>query len=525
MAPTSSEDTFCDKELIPMSLDISGGDAAVMPTVVVIAVAKGHPLIKLAKALPWTGLMTLVTPDLKRSTRKGFWWKGPKLLVRVHLAAYILQKIYDLTDRQIEYGLRDNAAYQLFAGKDIVIGWHAPDHTKVEEFRSRLSPETQRTLANQIAKVAVAMGFADPRETDIDSTVQEANVAYPSDANLMTKLAGLGRKVVDFLKEKASGLLPTGIVIDMKAIKTKARAYFFLPKNSDIDRRRQVFKELHRFVKQQLRPVVDICNTLSPRQMARLPWNVRRAAEQIRMQAWRYLLDVGHFTRTHTIKAGKVLAFHAHAVACIRKGKVGKENEFGRVFQLGRIKGNFMYVMASTSLRMADKQSLLPMVSEHAALFGAGTLTSISTDKGYWSGKNQRDLRRRKIPEIGMQCPVNVKRHLNSPDPEVDERLRNRRAGIEPVIGHIKTIEGRAIAPKSNEKRRSHAGGRVCVCLWFQSAAAHQTAISVDGNSDINPLKNERFGAVTDGILRRIAPQDRPWRFSRQGLTKANFFS
>jgi len=72
------------------------------------------------------------------------------------------------------------------------------------------------------------------------------------------------------------------------------------------------------------------------------------------------------------IKAGKVLAFHAHAVACIRKGKVGKDKEFGRVFQLGRIKGNFLYVLASTSLRMEDKQSFAPMLAEHAVLFGAG---------------------------------------------------------------------------------------------------------------------------------------------------------
>ena len=66
-----------------------------------------------------------------------------------------------------------------------------------------------------------------------------------------------------------------------------------------------------------MRPVVDAC----------------AAIDQINSHAWRYLLDVGHFTRTHMIKAGK-------------------DKEFGRVFQLGRIKGNFLYVLASTSLRI-----------------------------------------------------------------------------------------------------------------------------------------------------------------------------
>jgi hypothetical protein len=82
----------------------------------------------------------------------------------------------------------------------------------------------------------------DPSETDIDSTVQEANIAYPSDANLMTKLAGLGCKVIDFLRERTHGLLPRGLIVDMKAVKAKARAYFFMPKSAGMEKRREVFK-------------------------------------------------------------------------------------------------------------------------------------------------------------------------------------------------------------------------------------------------------------------------------------------
>jgi hypothetical protein len=420
-----------------MSLDVSGGDIAVKPATVTIPVTKDHPLIKLANALPWALLIDLVVPDLKRTTAKGFWWTGRRLLVRVHLAAYILQKLYDLTDRQVEYGLKDNAAHQVFAGKGIVAGWRSPDHTKVEEFRSRLSPVTQRALANEIAKVAVGLGFADPSELDIDSTVQEANIAYPSDANLMSKLAGLGKRVVDFLTTKTRGFLPSGVTVDMKAVKAKARSYFFMAKNTVIEKRREVFMDLHRLIKQQVRPVVEACARLGGGRLERMPWYIRRAVDQINSYAWRYLLDVGHFTRTHTIKAGKVLAFHAQAVACIRKGKIGKENEFGRVFQLGRIKGNFLFVLASTSLRMDDKQSFIPMLAEHATLFGDGSIKSTTADKGYWSAKNQRALTSRRIVS-GLQRPANIKSRLGVPSPEVQERLRNRRAGIEALIGRTK---------------------------------------------------------------------------------------
>jgi len=421
-----------------MSIDMSGSATPVAPAAVSISVTNEHPLLRLANALPWAMLIDVVVGDLKKTTAKGFWWRGRKILVRVHLAAYLLAKLYNLTDRQVEYGIRDNAAYRLFSGCSIVPGWHAPDHTKVQEFRSRLSAETQRTLANEMAKIAVGLGFADPSETDFDSTVQEANIAYPADASLMTKLAGLGRKVIDYLKDKTRGLLPDDLAVDMKTVKEKARKYFFMSKNTDIEARREVFKELHRFVKQQMRPVVDLCSRLHPRRHANLPWNIRRAVDQIGADAWRYLLDVGHFTRKNTIKAGKILSLHARKVACIKKGKVGKDKEFGRVFQLGRIKGNFLFVLASTSLRMDDKQSFIPLVEEHARLFGDGVLKSASADKGYWQAKNQREITKRGVTESGLQRPANTKNKQGLPSKEVQERLRDRRAGIEPLIGHAK---------------------------------------------------------------------------------------
>jgi IS5 family transposase len=96
------------------------------------------------------------------------------LRVRIHLGLYILQQLYNLTDRQAEYALHDNAAFRLFCGYGCVKPWHVPDHTKIEEFRSRLQPETQRTLANQLAVYAVKLKIAHPAQFDIDSTVQEA---------------------------------------------------------------------------------------------------------------------------------------------------------------------------------------------------------------------------------------------------------------------------------------------------------------------------------------------------------------
>lgn len=99
-----------------MTIDISGCESKLASASIHISIEENHPLIMLGNALPWSALAEIILPDLKRTTAKGCWFMGRKLLVRVHLAAYTLQKIYDLTDRQVEYFLKDNAAYQSLAG-------------------------------------------------------------------------------------------------------------------------------------------------------------------------------------------------------------------------------------------------------------------------------------------------------------------------------------------------------------------------------------------------------------------------
>lgn len=177
-----------------MSLDTDGFDQPIHGGTVNLTIQEQHPLIKLANALPWPTLLDFILSDLKR-TEKQCWWRGRPLRVRIHLGIYLLQQLLNLTDRQAEYALRDNAAFQLFCGVGLLEKWHAPDHTKIEAFRSRLTPETQRQLANQLAVHAVKLNYACPTQLDVDSTVQEANISPVSSANLLVKTAQLAKRI------------------------------------------------------------------------------------------------------------------------------------------------------------------------------------------------------------------------------------------------------------------------------------------------------------------------------------------
>jgi transposase, IS5 family len=421
-----------------MSICSSGLDTLCCGQAVTIDVSPTHPLIQLAMVIPWHTLAESVLPDLKRTTAKGKWWLGRKLTLRIHLGAFLLQWLYNLTDRQADWAIKDNAAYQLFCGRGVVDTWHTPDHTKIEAFRSRLSPETQRQIANQVAVWATELGFADPSRMDIDSTIQEANIAYPSDAQLMVKMTLLVNKVWMYMKKDVSffaGFIPT---VDVKAVKAKVRAYWFRDRKS-AQQKQTAFEELWHESFTQICHVKKYFAILLDYDIERMSWNIRRAFDQVNEYCSHFFLHVASFMCRGVMVPEKVLSFHAKAISCFNKGKLSKGLQFGRAFQLGRIGGNFLLVGSCTSLRMEDIDSVRPMIGDHQELFGKGTLKSCGTDKGYYSAANRQYLQSLDgLDEFCLQQSGLDLNRLSEGEAEIHARLVNRRSGIEPLIGHTK---------------------------------------------------------------------------------------
>lgn len=422
-----------------MSICHFGMNINIQASNVSINIASNHPLIRLGNALDWENIADVVLPDLKKTTKGGKWWLGRKLKLRIHLGVYLLQQIFNKTDRQIEYDVKDNGAYQIFCGRFTVNKWHVPDHTKIEEFRSRLTPETQKILANHIAGLAVNHGFADPSEVDIDSTVQEANMAYPADSSLLKKLGTMCGKAAKFLNETVKTYIKDPLTVNVKRICSKAREYFFLPKNVAKEVKTKKLMSLLNIVCEEIKPVVGACSNLSETYIKGIDWNHAKRIEQLRTLVSQYLKDVRTYLLTGSMVATKILSFHLKEVVCFTKGKPGKKHQFGRAFQLGRIKGNFFFVGKCTSSQMSDKASIKPMIKEHAETFSAAKIESVSTDKGYFSQKNEKYLAKKKVAEIAIQRPGNIKKKHPKPlTTERQEELANRRSGIEPLIGHAK---------------------------------------------------------------------------------------
>ena len=136
---------------------------------------------------------------------------------------------------------------------------------------------------------------------------------------------------------------------------------------------------------------------------------------QVRDLAEKYLADVKQFVNGEGMVTDKILSFHLNQVKCFTKGKPGKKYQFGRVFQIGRIRGNFLFVGKGEQADMPDKKSMVLMMDTHEETFGKIDMESVGTDKGYYSKRNEKLLHERGVKEIGIQRPENIKSERVSP--------------------------------------------------------------------------------------------------------------
>ena len=283
------------------------------------------------------------------------------------------------------------------------------------------------------------MGFADPAHIDIDSTVQEANMHYPTDSVLLCKLGAMAKRIAHYINDKLPEFKIKPMEVNLKGIKSVARRCFFMKKSASKEEKNEKLSDLLNYVANEVKLLISNARCLTQQVVETMPWNIQRIFLQLIEKGQKYLADVKSFIDTGVMVADKILSFHLKEVCCISKNKPGKKYQFGRVFQLARTKGNFLLVGKSETANQSDKHSIQLMLDTHQETFTNQMIHSAATDKGYYSAKNEEIMESHGIKEIGIQRPSNVKRHRTIKLPIYREKeLINRRSGIEPLIGHAK---------------------------------------------------------------------------------------
>ena len=363
-----------------------------------------HPLVLLAEKIDWQfldgrfGSMCAAGPG------------QPGLPTRLVAGLFILKHMENLSDEVLHERWVENPYYQYFCG-ELSFCHEAPfDRSSMTRWRQRLGEEQLAALIQESLSVAHKTGALENKDLErvvVDTTVQPKAVAHPTDARLMHRALV---KLVAFAKRER-------IALRQSYVRVAKRAAIMAGRYSHAHQFKRARRQL-KFLRTRLGRIIRDINRKvrdNPELEARFA-PLRDLAVKVRHQ-------------DHRQRGPKVYSLHAPEVECIGKGKAGKPYEFGCkvsiVTPVTAPKGG-QFVLHAKALHgnPFDGHTLGPIIADLERLTGVAA-RRIHVDKGY-RGNNYPDKFRVWISGQVRGVTAAIRRAMN------------RRAAIEPVIGHVK---------------------------------------------------------------------------------------
>ncbi len=136
---------------------------------------------------------------------------------------------------------------------------------------------------------------------------------------------------------------------------------------------------------------------------------------------------------------GKVYSLHEPHVACIRKGKRSKPNEYGTKVLISVDRHGYVVDHKEYASNPHDSELLDEACRGWEQVFGAPA-KEVAADRGFHINAKCKPPPLEKIPKVSI--PMRGKK----PHPQANtfwfRRLQKQRAKVEPVIGHLKADHG-----------------------------------------------------------------------------------
>jgi IS5 family transposase len=373
-----------------------------------------HPLVRLADVMPWDAIVEQVA-DVLPPTPEGA--GRASLPVRMMVGLLYLKYAYDLSDDEALERWLESPYMQYFTG-EVYLQHELPcDPSSLTRWRNRLDEAGAEELLAQTIDAAKSLKAIRPRELQvvtIDTTVQEKNIAHPTDSRLLEVARAK-------LAEQASrGRHQT-------APELCARLGPRLSHQAGRYAHARQFKRMRRVIRHQRtiagRLLRDIDRKATPAQKEGLAETVHRA-ERLKDQQPKSKI--------------KLYAFHAPEVECISKGKARQPYEFGvkASFAVTTKKG-LIVGAGSFPGNPYDGNTLAEQLEQTTILTDTPVKTAL-VDMGY---------RGREVDGVRVLHRGKPKRMTKA-----EKRLLKRRQAVEPSIGHLKADH--------RLRRNSHKGAR-----------------------------------------------------------------
>ncbi len=254
-----------------------------------------HELCVLSKHIDWDNIesdFSVYYSDFGR----------PSVPIRSVIGLLLLKHIYNLSNEAIIDRWIENPYWQYFSGEKVFQTEKPFDPTEFIHFRKRIGEEG----AEKLLKISVQLFGKEAQEKEvlIDSTVQEKNITYPTDAKLHKRII---EKVNTIAKQE-------GI--------TLRQSYTRTLKQLMIDQRFHSHPKRRKKAKAALRRI----KTIAGRQVRDIERQFN-SAQKIKYEGLFVILN--KILMQKKGDQNKIYSIHEPEVNCIAKGKEAKKFEFG----------------------------------------------------------------------------------------------------------------------------------------------------------------------------------------------------
>jgi len=356
-----------------------------------------HSLFILANVINWKQFEDDFTPLYCENNGR------PAKPIRLMVGLLILKHLRNVSDESIVEQWSENAYYQYFCGENMFVPKVPCEASELVHFRNRIG----EAGIELILKESIRINGKDSNDPNvsIDTTVQEKNITFPTDAKLHRKIIEKCKKITD--KEELQIRQTYTRTLKKLGVNQRFRNH---PKN-----------------KLKARKADKKVKTIAGRLVRELERNLApNSIYQNEITIYKQILNQKRSDKN------KIYSIHEPDVQCISKGKEHKKYEFGNKVSIVYTQSTGVIVGALGFRNPYDGHTLQQVLDQSEKLLGQASIKTATTDRGY------RGVA--KINDVIIQTPkkFNPKNQTKYQQCKL-KKYFHRRAAIEPTIGHLKT--------------------------------------------------------------------------------------
>lgn len=358
-----------------------------------------HPLFILAKQIRWEYFEKEFGAYYVESMGR------PGLPVRLVVGLHYLKHTYNESDESVVERFLENPYWQYFCGYEFFQHELPLDPSSLVKWRQRVGRGGMEKLLKETIETAKRKELIKKKhiaKVNVDTTVQEKAIAFPTDARLYHKMR---ESLVREAKKQGIQLRQSYERLGKKALfKQGSYSHSRKPKKA-----RKETRKLRSYLGRVIR-------------------DIRRKVTEPDNELKRLLLLAERISNQQMKDKNKVYSVHAPEVECISKGKAHRKYEFGcKVSMVSTSKENWIVAIDAVHGNPYDGHTL------EGALNGTKKITGWKPQEAYCD-KGYRGVR--KLIDGIKVCLTKGKKKSFT---RTEWKWLKRRSAIEPIFSHLKS--------------------------------------------------------------------------------------